>query len=108
MEHHASVEAATDVIQGPVVDSAICALNAETIGAGPGLVQGDETQYLKVAGTPAKHVDESVAKIEECKGALRDSARRPGLPVILRHLKTRAGVELRSRYTLSSRQEPVR
>jgi hypothetical protein len=63
---------AIDVVRGPRVDNAImCALNAQTMIARTDLVQGDGTQYMKVACTPSKDADEWMAEVEARKAALQ-------------------------------------
>jgi hypothetical protein len=65
-------ETATDVVRGPIADNPVmCTLNAETMVAGTGLVQGDGTQYVKVVCTRSKDADEWVAEIEARRRALQ-------------------------------------
>jgi hypothetical protein len=63
---------AMDVVRGPTVDNAImCALNAQTMIARTDLVQGDGSQYIKVACVRSKNADQWMAEIEARKAAVQ-------------------------------------
>jgi len=62
---------ALDVVHRPKVNKPVmCAMNAQTMMARTGFVQGDAAQYMKVVCTPSKNIAQWKVEIEARKSAL--------------------------------------